>query len=332
MGVLQSPGYRCRHVVFAAAPARPPLNLGRPPAPAPAPAPNAAAALTTDPGPPTDEDAFVAFLFSRAGLDARAYRTTSLRRRVPACLRALRAKTLPDARRLLTLNPGLVPVAVGSLLIGVTGFFRDAGAFALMSRQLLPALAHTGRRLRVWSAACSDGAELYSVAMLLAELNVLHRCELLGTDCRGEAVARAAAGRYDAAACRADDVSSVSSSGPDVLGSTEPAAAPFSGSASSETCCGSRLRLRHPLMNRLRMIVWSHARGEPSSRYDPKREYARKRVSCTRSSASEALRVRWYAGPCSDASCGRMIRSNGDKTAAAGAGRSTRGAVVDIVG
>jgi chemotaxis methyl-accepting protein methylase len=199
MDVLLSPGYRCRHVVFTAAAPRSPLNLGR--------VATALAAPSGDSGSdarlPTDEDAFATWLLSRAGLDARSYRRTSLRRRVPACLRALHVKTIADARSLLWRNPALAPVGANALLIGVTSFFRDAAVFGLMSDQLLPALAGSGRRLRVWSAACSDGAELYSVAMLLAELNVLHRCELLGTDCRGEAVSRAAAGVYDAATCRA---------------------------------------------------------------------------------------------------------------------------------
>lgn len=207
MAVLLSPGYRCRHVVFTAAAATRPLNLGR--GPAAPPMPLTAVALTTraeswdDRALPTDEDAFVTWVFSRAGLDARAYRRTSLRRRVPACLRALRVDAIADARRLLWRNPSLVPTAAGALLIGVTSFFRDPAVFGPLADPLLPALARSGRRLRVWSAACSDGAELYSVAMLLAELNVLHRCELRGTDCRGEAVSRAAAGEYDAAAaCR----------------------------------------------------------------------------------------------------------------------------------
>lgn len=214
MAVLLSPGYRCRHVVFTPAVPSRPLNLGC--APMAARAAAAAARITSvmpavprpraeprdDPALPSDEDAFVTWVLSRAGLDGRAYRRGSLRRRVPACLRALRVETIADARRLLWRDPSLVPAAADALLIGVTSFFRDRAVFGPLADTLLPALAASGRRLRVWSAACSDGAELYSVAMLLAELNVLHRCELLGTDCRGEAVARAAAGKYDAATCR----------------------------------------------------------------------------------------------------------------------------------
>jgi chemotaxis methyl-accepting protein methylase len=57
----------------------------------------------------------------------------------------------------------------------------------------------------VWSAGCSDGAELYSVAMLLSESGGAGDdrgigIELLGTDCRPNAVAAAAEGVYDPAA------------------------------------------------------------------------------------------------------------------------------------
>lgn len=198
MGVLLSSGYRCRHVVFTAAAPRRPLNLSRA-----CPASLANDLPPADAADPTDEDTFVSWLFSRAGLDARVYRRASLRRRVPACLRALRARTIADARRLVHWNPGLVPTGIGALLIGVTSFFRDAPVFNAISAHLLPAIARSGRRLRVWSAACSGGAELYSIAMLLAEMKVLHRCELLGTDCRGQAVAAAASATYDAGECRA---------------------------------------------------------------------------------------------------------------------------------
>jgi chemotaxis protein methyltransferase CheR len=209
MAVLLSPGYRCRHVVFPAAAPRRALNVGRATAAGGAPGASSTPAMPPNADSPDraghpadDDDAFVTWLFSRAGLDARAYRRECLRRRVPACLRTLRAKSIADARRLVWCNPGLVPAAVGTMLIGVTSFFRDPAVFGPLGRDLLPALAAPGRPLRVWSAACSDGAELYSVAMLLAESNLLHRCTLLGTDCRREAVARAAAGVYDDAACR----------------------------------------------------------------------------------------------------------------------------------
>ena len=147
-------------------------------------------------GPP---DGLLAWVIERAGLDCGAYRHSPLQRRLPACLRALRVHSAAEARRLLEHRPDLLPAAVSSLLIGVTGFFRDVGVFEGLRSEVLPPLAGRPGPLRVWSAACSTGAELYSVAILLAEAGLLERSFLLGTDCRGDAIDRAKLGLYDAA-------------------------------------------------------------------------------------------------------------------------------------
>jgi chemotaxis methyl-accepting protein methylase len=138
------------------------------------------------------------WVIDRAGLPPGAYRHAPLQRRLPACLRTLRVHSVAAARRLLEDRPDLLPAAVSSLLIGVTGFFRDTAVFEGLRDKVLPSLAGRPGPLRVWSAACSTGAELYSVAILLAEAGLLDRSFLLGTDCRGDAIDRARLGLYDA--------------------------------------------------------------------------------------------------------------------------------------
>jgi chemotaxis protein methyltransferase CheR len=70
--------------------------------------------------------------------------------------------------------------------------------FQHLRTTVFPDLAQTEAAPRIWSAGCSEGQELYSVAACLAELDLLERCELLGTDCRPEAIARARLGEYPA--------------------------------------------------------------------------------------------------------------------------------------
>jgi chemotaxis methyl-accepting protein methylase len=146
-----------------------------------------------------DDAAFLQWLFNLAGLDARQYRPESLARRLPACLRKLRVSSVTLARAALQRSPKLVDEAINSLLIGVTGFFRDEPLFEQLASQILPGLTTPDRMLRIWSAGCSDGSELYSVAMLLWEMGRLNGVELLGTDCRGHATRCAARGVYDQA-------------------------------------------------------------------------------------------------------------------------------------
>lgn len=141
--------------------------------------------------------AFLTWLLRRSGVDIRHYRRGTLARRVRSCLRSLRATSLDDARRRLEAQPDRIAATVSRLLIGVTSFFRDPDVFGHFERQVLPELAADGQRLRIWSVGCSDGAELYSVALVLARAGLLQRSWLRGADCRAEAIERARSGLID---------------------------------------------------------------------------------------------------------------------------------------
>jgi chemotaxis methyl-accepting protein methylase len=142
------------------------------------------------------EHVFLATLLGRAGLRLDDYRPGALLRRIPACLRRLGVKSLDDATRKLADRPALAGELLDIVLLGVTEFCRDPAVFAYLREYVLPQLGWAPHVPRIWSAACSEGQELYSVAACLAELDLLERCELLGTDCRPEAIARARAGEY----------------------------------------------------------------------------------------------------------------------------------------
>ena len=90
-----------------------------------------------------------------------------------------------------------------------TYFFRDASPFDLLAHKVLPDLIdrRTGGKqptrsipIRIWSAASSTGQEIYSIAMIVRELNLDPRffsVKLLGTDISDAAVARASYGKFN---------------------------------------------------------------------------------------------------------------------------------------
>jgi chemotaxis protein methyltransferase CheR len=147
-------------------------------------------------------DDFISWVMDRAGLDSAAYRIESLYRRLPTCLRILKAHSTRAARELLERQPDLLTKVISSMLIGVTEFFREPGVFDFLRTQILPSFIGHGKPLRIWVAACSSGAEIYSMAILLAELGLLERSFLLGTDCRVDAIMHATMGLYDEKAMR----------------------------------------------------------------------------------------------------------------------------------
>jgi chemotaxis protein methyltransferase CheR len=81
-----------------------------------------------------------------------------------------------------------------------TEFFREPAHFDFLVAKGLPALAAKGRRdIKIWSAACSTGAEPYTVAMVLDEFCAGRRgldYAILCTDICTEVLDQAVAGRF----------------------------------------------------------------------------------------------------------------------------------------
>jgi len=90
------------------------------------------------------------------------------------------------------------------LSTNVTSFFRDPAHFAFLERELYTGLAKgtialPGKRLRIWSAACSIGAEPYSLAMQALELlpaSAGYDVKILATDLANKAIVGCREGVY----------------------------------------------------------------------------------------------------------------------------------------
>jgi chemotaxis methyl-accepting protein methylase len=104
--------------------------------------------------------------------DFREYKTVSLLRRVRARMSQVRVEGFDTYIDYLRLHANEAAALFNTLLLNVTGFFRDPEAWEVLRREALPPLltaAVTAGRLRVWSAGCSTGEETYSAAILIAD-------------------------------------------------------------------------------------------------------------------------------------------------------------------
>ena len=134
--------------------------------------------------------------------------TMSRRWRIETALSSLlRERGIVTLDELITIlvmgkEPSLSQRVVEALLNNETYFFRDRLPFDQMSQTALPALAlrrRDAKRIRIWSAGCSSGQELYSLAMLFAEDPVRWQgwsIDLMGSDVSETAVERARVGLY----------------------------------------------------------------------------------------------------------------------------------------
>jgi chemotaxis protein methyltransferase CheR len=143
-------------------------------------------------------------------LEARTGQQLTMNRRwrietaLSTLLRERGIATLDELITILVMGkePSLSQQVVEALLNNETYFFRDRAPFDLLQRYALPEL-HTRRqkskRIRIWSAGCSTGQEVYSLSMLFAEDPekwVGWTVDILGTDVSTSCIDRARNGSY----------------------------------------------------------------------------------------------------------------------------------------
>ncbi len=97
---------------------------------------------------------------------------------------------------------------IDSITTGETSFFRDNSPFELIQHKVIPDLIDARKKalppgatvpLRIWSAACSTGQEVYTLAIVLRELLGSMNgfdVRILGTDISDQAIATASYGKY----------------------------------------------------------------------------------------------------------------------------------------
>jgi chemotaxis protein methyltransferase CheR len=90
------------------------------------------------------------------------------------------------------------------ITVGETYFFRDNNQVKLLEEMILPAIVAKKRmindlNMRIWSAGCASGEEIYTIVMMLTELLPdidKWQLQLLGTDINTMALRKALKGRY----------------------------------------------------------------------------------------------------------------------------------------
>jgi two-component system, chemotaxis family, CheB/CheR fusion protein len=161
----------------------------------------------TRPDPGQEEDsaleALLIFIRDSRGFDFTGYKRSSLVRRIRKRVHEAGASDYVDYRDRLESNAEEFGYLFNTILINVTGFFRDSEAWTYLRRDVIPELiadAAPEEEIRVWSAGCASGEEAYSLAMMFAETMGVDECvkrvKIYGTDVDDEALRDARAGVY----------------------------------------------------------------------------------------------------------------------------------------
>jgi two-component system, chemotaxis family, CheB/CheR fusion protein len=147
-------------------------------------------------------ESLLRFLRDERGFDYTQYRRPSLLRRFEKRMQAVGVSGYEEYRDYLEMHPDEYAELFNTILINVTGFFRDQEAWDLLAEKVIPALLELkgDSPIRVWSAGCASGEEPYTVAMLLCEAlgesAFRERVKIYATDVDEHALAEARDARF----------------------------------------------------------------------------------------------------------------------------------------
>jgi chemotaxis protein methyltransferase CheR len=145
------------------------------------------------------------YIQERVGIQLNENQTINLERTIESLLKSYRGVD----HFMLALNRASLDAAIWQeilqiITIGETYFFRNQDQFNALRTSVLPEIIRKHRKagdkqIRIWSAGCASGEEIYSIAILLRELIpdfstwLIH---LLGTDINAAGLERAEQGIY----------------------------------------------------------------------------------------------------------------------------------------
>ena len=142
-------------------------------------------------------------LRQRTGHDFSEYKQNSILRRIERRILVHNADSPAHYVQLLQQYPHEIDLLFSELLIGVTSFFRDPEAFAVLGEKMLPQLLEglpASYTVRAWIPGCGSGEEAYTMAIVLHEcvrqLGTPLAFQIFATDLNASSIDYARAGRY----------------------------------------------------------------------------------------------------------------------------------------
>jgi chemotaxis protein methyltransferase CheR len=157
-----------------------------------------------------EQNAFNKYLHEVSGISLGKNKAYLLEGRLADLLTEYQCSSFTDLLYIVTHgnDPSLGKKIIDRMTTHETYFFRDGTPFQLLQHKILPDLIDkrtaTNKSspipIRIWSAACSTGQEIYSIAIVLRELLTDidgYQIKLLGTDISDAAIAKASYGKFN---------------------------------------------------------------------------------------------------------------------------------------
>lgn len=144
----------------------------------------------------TDQDlqTFVSLLNRTSNYDFSEYSERSIKRRIQKVMSDFRLD-FSGLLEAIKSDSGFIEQLVIRLTVNTTELFRDPTMWHMMRSHILPRFK-SNRTINIWHAGCSTGQEVYSMMILLSEMDMLDRAKIFATDLSSEVLDVARKGEY----------------------------------------------------------------------------------------------------------------------------------------
>ncbi|GAC1654293.1 MAG: chemotaxis protein CheR [Vulcanimicrobiaceae bacterium] len=134
-------------------------------------------------------------VFRYSGYDFRDYAQNALKRRISERMRSESVTTISGLQERVLHDPQAMQAFIFAMSANANTLFRDAEFFRLFREQVVP-LLRTYSFVRLWFPGCSTGEDVYAIATILAEHQLLEKCMIYATDISEVAITTAKAGTF----------------------------------------------------------------------------------------------------------------------------------------
>jgi chemotaxis protein methyltransferase CheR len=131
----------------------------------------------------------------RYGIDFSNYEPQSFKRRMSRALQKFGIGNIYDLWRDMLKDNNLVFKLIDEITVGLTELFRNPTLWQFLKDEILFQYKHQSK-INIWHAGCSTGEEVYSMAIVLYELDLLFKSKIWATDLSGQAIRTAEKGAY----------------------------------------------------------------------------------------------------------------------------------------
>ncbi len=129
------------------------------------------------------------------GYDFTGYSEASMMRRIVRLYSMDKFPSFAEFRYKLRNDSHYLQRVIEEITVNITEMFRDPSFYKVLREEVLPNLG-TKPFIRIWHAGCSTGEEVYSMAILLHEANLLHKSLLYATDINADVLEKARKGIF----------------------------------------------------------------------------------------------------------------------------------------